>query len=96
MGRSKFPGKPTKLVNKKRISVLSGNYANASDSLVNNDDEYDTSDLTSSSSPINNDQISLLWNTKTENSGLITTKTTEAVLQPFNNDGDDNIQVKKK
>ena len=32
MGRSKFPGKPSKLVTKKRVSVLNGNNINNSSS----------------------------------------------------------------
>lgn len=32
MGRSKFPGKPSKLVTKKRVSVLNGNNINSSTS----------------------------------------------------------------
>lgn len=36
MGRSKFPGKPSKLVTKKRVSVLNGNNINGSSSSSSN------------------------------------------------------------
>lgn len=35
MGRSKFPGKPSKLVTKKRVSVLNGNNINSCSSSGN-------------------------------------------------------------
>lgn len=41
MGRSKFPGKPSKLVTKKRVSVLSGNTSNA---FLNASNELDANE----------------------------------------------------
>lgn len=48
MGRSKFPGKPSKLVNKKRVSVLNG----VSSGPFGDSNEDDADDLA-------NDQVSL-------------------------------------
>lgn len=67
MGRSKFPGKPSKLVNKKRVSVLNGVSSGPFGDNYSNED--DTDDLA-------NDQVSL---SSTEND---TTTTTTPPPQP--------------
>lgn len=60
MGRSKFPGKPSKLVNKKRVSVLNGVINNPFEDNSNEDDvDY-----------LPNEQISL---TSSENDTTTTT-----------------------
>lgn len=92
MGRSKFPGKPTKLVNKKRISVLSSSSSSSSSSsqsseqlsVNTNDDDFDTNDSSSASSSashsplINSSEQSLLWNA---NSALGQQQREEAIAQ---------------
>lgn len=62
MGRSKFPGKPSKLVTKKRVSVLNGILNNPFCDNFNDDDADD----------LPNDQISL---TSSESSETTTTTT---------------------
>lgn len=42
MGRSKFPGKPSKLVTKKRVSVLNGNNINGSTNSISSGSSQNT------------------------------------------------------
>lgn len=74
MGRSKFPGKPSKLVNKKRVSVLNG----VSSGSFGDSNEDDADDLA-------NDQVSL---SSTENDTTTTTTPQPSATTSSGHDGD--------
>lgn len=91
MGRSKFPGKPSKLVTKKRVSVLNNPFSCTA--FNENNDELDSEDRnndldnnlndkspTTNASPTSNSSIaSVAITTTTLTSTSVTTTTIEAL-----------------
>lgn len=65
MGRSKFPGKPSKLVTKKRVSVLNGNNISSSDSSQN--EAITSNTLNAFGCPINDSNNDIDADTDTQN-----------------------------
>lgn len=83
MGRSKFPGKPSKLVTKKRVSVLNGIINNPFCDNFNDDDADE----------IPNDQISL---TSSESSETTIVSGDDGVSQVYTTYNTEHTQKRKK
>lgn len=99
MGRSKFPGKPSKLVNKKRVSVLHGVSGSPAGDNSNEDDADDQ--LTTESIFMSNDDSSTTTTISTSTTTTITSSspsniTTTTTTLKSGHDGDAQVYTQHR